>query len=354
MDSLAGPTTCKFNGFLLDMHVRVLFRVDSPTVTTPIPLGSRAFDILCLLVEHRGGLVPKQKIMDAVWPNLVVAENNLTVQISALRRVLDVGLSKGSSIQTIPGRGYRFLPPVTTEPDTARLVAVATPIDAAESRPPAAPQDLKRQERVRRRRRWPRVLAIALLALGLGAGALMGWDLWARIMPSGRAPRLSIVVLPFQNLSGNPAEDYLADGITDDLTSDLSHIPEAFVIARESAYSYKGKATDVRQIGRELGVRYVLEGSVRKLGTTLRVNARLISADTGAHLWSDRFDEDLKDLADGQQRVVARMLGGLGIGMVDIERTRSQPGAAGEPRCLRSHPAGPGIAQLTADTATSG
>ncbi|MEA2743781.1 MAG: adenylate cyclase, partial [Acetobacteraceae bacterium] len=140
-----------------------------------------------------------------------------------------------------------------------------------------------------------------------------------------------LVVLPFQNLSGNPAEDYLADGITDDLTTDLSHIPEAFVIARESAYTYKGKATDVRQIGRELGVRYVLEGSVRKLGTTLRVNAQLVSTETGVHLWSDRFDEDVKDLGDGQQRVVARMRGALGIGMVDIERARS----------LRERPANP-------------
>jgi TolB-like protein len=101
---------------------------------------------------------------------------------------------------------------------------------------------------------------------------------------------LSLVVLPFENLGGNPQDDYLADGITDDLTTDLSRIPDAFVIARGSAYAYKGKATDLRQVGRELGVRYAIEGSMGKLGDVLRVNAQLVAIQTGAHLWADRFD----------------------------------------------------------------
>ena len=137
------------------------------------------------------------------------------------------------------------------------------------------------------------------------------------------APRLSMVVLPFQNLGGDAKDDYLADAITDDLTTDLSRIAGAFVVARESAYTYKGKATDVRQIGRELGVRYVLEGSVRRIGATLRVNVQLISAETGAHLWSDRFDEEISQLAAGQQQIIARMYDTIGFSLVDIESARS-------------------------------
>src|SRR5262249_46889228 len=134
---------------------------------------------------------------------------------------------------------------------------------------------------------------------------------------------LSIVVLPFDNLSGDPRDDYLADGITDDLTSDLARVPSAFVIARQSAYTYKGKPRDVRTIGQELGVRYVLEGSVRRIGSTLRVNVQLISGETGAHLWSDRFDEQISELLQGQEQIVTRMRSELGISMVEIETARS-------------------------------
>jgi TolB-like protein len=133
---------------------------------------------------------------------------------------------------------------------------------------------------------------------------------------------LSLVVLPFQNLSGDPNEDYLADGVTDDLTTGLSHIPEAFVIANASARTYKGKAVDARQIGRDLGVRYVVEGSTRRAGTALRVNVQLISTETGAHVWSDRFDEPIADLAGGQDAILARMRGTLGVSLIEIEVAR--------------------------------
>lgn len=145
----------------------------------------------------------------------------------------------------------------------------------------------------------------------------------AKPEPSFARPRLSIVVLPFELLGGDPADGYLADGITEDLTTDLSHVPGAFVIARGSAYSYRGKATDVRRIGAELGVRYVVEGSVRRLGATLRVNAQLISTETGAHLWSDRFDQPISDLASGQEQIVIRLRAALAIGLTDIEARRS-------------------------------
>ena len=123
---------------------------------------------------------------------------------------------------------------------------------------------------------------------------------------STEAPRLSIVVLPFSNLSGDPSQDYFADGITEDLTSDLSRIAGSFVISRNTAFTFKGKAVDARQIGRELGVRYVLEGSVRRMGGTVRVNAQLIDAGTGAHLWAEQMDVDQSTLATSRTTSASR------------------------------------------------
>jgi adenylate cyclase len=145
------------------------------------------------------------------------------------------------------------------------------------------------------------------------------------------APRLSIVVLPFENLGGDPKDDYLVDGITDDLTTDLSNITNAVVIARNSAYTYKGRATNVKQVGDELGVRYVLEGSVRRLGDVLRINAQLVSTESGAHLWADRFDEPMIDLAAGQEEIVKRLGNALGWELVRVEAARSEKERSNNP-----------------------
>src|SRR5271169_6456800 len=130
------------------------------------------------------------------------------------------------------------------------------------------------------------------------------------------AARLSIVVLPFTNLSSDPSQEYFADGITDNLTTDLSRIRNSFVIARNTAFSFKGKNVDAREIGRELGVRYVLEGSVQREQNRVRVNAQLIDAGSGAHLWADRFEEDVADLFKLQDQVVARLTNSLGYELV--------------------------------------
>ena len=150
-----------------------------------------------------------------------------------------------------------------------------------------------------------------------------------------KAPRLSIVVLPFQNLSDDP-KDYLAEGITEDVTTDLSRVAGMFVIAREFAYAYQGKAIDVRKVGDELGVRYLLEGSVRKLGDTLRVNAQLIATETGAHLWADRFDQKLNDLSAGQEEIVRRIGQTLNVALTDIETARSKRERPTNPDSIRS------------------
>src|SRR5262249_29867611 len=121
------------------------------------------------------------------------------------------------------------------------------------------------------------------------------------------APHLSIVVLPFANLSGDPEQEYFVDGVTESLTTDLSRISGSFVIGRHTAFTYKGKAVDLRQIGRDLNVRYVLEGSVQRGGDRLRVNVQLLDAETGAHLWADRFDKPISDLFDMQDEIVSRL-----------------------------------------------
>jgi TolB-like protein len=143
---------------------------------------------------------------------------------------------------------------------------------------------------------------------------------------STEAPRLSIVVLPFTNLSGDPSQDYFADGITEDLTSDLSRIAGSFVISRNTAFTFKGKPVDVRQIGRELGVRYALEGSVRRMDGTVRVNAQLIDAGTGAHLWSEQMDVDQRTMATSQDNfgIANRLARTLSVELVNVEGRRAQ------------------------------
>jgi adenylate cyclase len=185
---------------------------------------------------------------------------------------------------------------------------------------------LGRRPAITDRRRWIGWgLAAFLVLLGV-AGA---WWMGSRFFPSQRAdsteaPRLSIVVLPFSNLSGDPSQDYFADGITEDLTSDLSRIAGSFVISRNTAFTFKGKAMDARQIGRELGVRYVLEGSVRRMGGTVRVNAQLIDAGTGAHLWVEQMDVDQSTVAlqdnFGIANRLARM---LSVELVNAEGRRA-------------------------------
>ncbi|HYM32872.1 MAG TPA: tetratricopeptide repeat protein [Candidatus Cybelea sp.] len=138
------------------------------------------------------------------------------------------------------------------------------------------------------------------------------------------APRLSIVVLPFANLGGDAEQDYFVDGITESLTTDLSRIPGAFVIARNTAFTFKGKAVDARKVGRELGVRYVMEGSVQTGGNRIRVNAQLIDVETGAHLWAERFDKPRADLFDMQDEITARLARTVGIELVAAEGRRAE------------------------------
>jgi adenylate cyclase len=179
------------------------------------------------------------------------------------------------------------------------------------------------------RARWPALAAA--LALALLAAGTFGWraGFAPRFMATSvddklaNAPRLSIVVLPFENLSGDKEQDYFADGITDDLTTDLSHLRDSFVIARGTAFTFKGKPVDAKEIGRDLGVRYLLEGSVRWSSDKIAVNAQLISTESGAHVWADRFEGERSRLGELQVAFVSRLANSLGVELVKAEALRA-------------------------------
>jgi len=209
----------------------------------------------------------------------------------------------------------------------ASLPEVALPAQSA-----AAPR--------RRPARWVTAAAAGLvLVIGIGAAVwraspqrnvpAVALPTASPQSPAGSAsvavPRLSFVVLPFENLSRDPDQEYFADGITDDLTTDLSRISGSFVIARNTAFTYKGKAVDVKQIGRELGIRYVIEGSVRRAGDQVQVNVQLIDAETGAHLWADRFETDRTNLTEAQSEITGRLARSLNVELVrDVGRRIEQ------------------------------
>jgi TolB-like protein/tetratricopeptide (TPR) repeat protein len=251
-----------FGRFRLDLNRRELFR-DQDSVR----LGSRALDILCVLASARGALVTKDALMEQVWPGVVVEENDIQVHVSALRKALDAEGGDRSFIVTVPGRGYRL---VGSE-DIPRVADVLPPAPA---------------------------LAIP--------------------------DKPSIAVLPFENLSGDPEQEYFVDGMVEEIITALSRIRWLFVIARNSSFIYKGKATDMKQVGRDLGVRYVLEGSVRKGGNRVRITAQLIEAETGMHLWADRFDGSLADVFELQDNVASGVAGVIEPALQAAETMRSR------------------------------
>jgi TolB-like protein/DNA-binding winged helix-turn-helix (wHTH) protein len=339
---LATAGIFEFEEFRLDRQGEGLSRRDEHGVFVPLSIGPRALDVLSVLVQRAGELVSKEEIMAAVWRRSVVENANLTVQISTLRRVLDQGRPEGSCIQTVAARGYRFLPAVTRvgEADERRETRGLRQTRSGNGAPNPAAIDA--QERpsetvglpVSRNRQ--RRLALAGFALTIATLMLAGAAVWwtrlasppasmtenAPALRSLSAPRLSIVVLPFADLSEGGGQQYFADGITDDLTTDLSRLAGVFVIARNTAFTYKDKQIDAKQIGRELGVRYMLEGSVRRSGNQVRVNAQLVDAESGAHLWAERFDHEIGDLFALQNEITSRIANTLGWELIGAETAR--------------------------------
>jgi len=221
--------------------------------------------------------------MAEVWPDTVVEDNNLKVQISAIRKLLRQEPGCSSWLLTVPGRGYRFVAPVERE------VPAATPDETSFAQSP-----------------------------GEAAASL----------PLPDKP--SIAVLPFANMSGDPDQEHVADGIVEDITTELSRFRELFVIARNSSFQYKGRAVDVRQVGRELGVRYVLQGSVRRDPKHLRISVQLVEAMTGVHRWAERYDRDGQGafaVQDEVARTVAAILA-VRVSKAEVERTLLKPAAS--------------------------
>ena len=276
-------TTHLLGPFRLDGEAQILFRGAEPVV-----LGKRAVAVLYALVDQPGIPVSKDALIEAAWPGLAVGENNLAVQIASLRRVLGEAPGGERWIETLPRRGYRFVGP-------SRIAGQGLGDDDAIPDAPGA------------------------------ATAPATPDAPSLTLPA----QPSIAVLPFQNLSGDPEQEYFADGMVEEIITALSRFRSLFVIARNSSFAYKGRSVDIKQVGRELGVRYVLEGSVRRSADRVRTTAQLIDALSGAHLWADRFDGALEDIFDLQDRVAAHVVGEIEprLAHVELARVRRKPTA---------------------------
>jgi adenylate cyclase len=223
-----------------------------------LPLGARAFDMLSFMVANRHRVLTKAEILDAIWPNIAVEESNLTVHVSALRKVLGP-----KALATIPGRGYQFVLPVeenTLVPDTYK--------------PETA---------------FPKVL-----------------------------------VLPFTNTSNVPDQEYFSDGITEDVITDLSKVAALSVVARSTAFTFKGRAVDIAQTARSMNLTHVVEGSVRKSGNRIRINAQLVDGTTGHPIWAERFDRDVTDIFDLQDQITEAIVAALKVRLVPAERLAIQ------------------------------
>ena len=283
MPDLAEPPVLRFDNYLLDRSAGVLLRLHPDGKTRPVSLGGRAFRILCLLVERCGAIVTRQEIMDVVWPDVVVEENNLSVQLSNLRRVLDAGRGLGSCIQTLPGRGYRFLPSVVLSSSRLLEKPIGPPmVQAVISGAVAAPQPSRAEER----------------------------------------PRLSLAVLPF-NKFGDDVDDHAVDAIADDLITELSRYAGLRLTARSSAFAYKSSTVDIMRAGQELGIRYAVEGSLRRQQDTLIINVPLASAESGQQLWAERFTVEADGHSDTADNVLRRIAFLVQLRVFESESARS-------------------------------
>jgi adenylate cyclase len=290
------------------------------------------------LIERNAGLPPEKRIEFRVGLHVgdVVEESdgdlmgdgvNIAARLEGIAKPGTICLSEDAYRQV-----QQRLDLKVTDLGATQLKNIAQPVRVY-SLEVGQPAGTKRTER--KTPSWLALLAVGVAALAILAAA-SAWYLLgtnrvpplaitapAHITSNAAAPaeaaHLSIVVLPFTNLSGDPAQDYFADGVTENLTTELSRIRDSFVIARNTAFTYKGKTIDAKEIGKELGVRYVLEGSVQRDQNRVRVNAQLIDAESGAHLWADRFEEAVADLFKLQDEVVARLANSLGNELVKAE-----------------------------------
>lgn len=257
-----------FEDFEIDTKRRELHRGAELVTITP-----QVFDLLDYLIRNREHVVSKESLIDAIWNGRIVSDAALTTRLNAVRSAIGDSGEEQRLIKTLPRKGFRFIGQVREAQGSA---------GAGAEQPPEPPEP-------------------------------------AMALPD----KPSIAVLPFANLSSDPEQGYFVDGIVEDITMALSRFHWLFVIARNSSFTYKGRNVDVKQIGRELGVRYVLEGSVRKIGSRVRIAGQLIDAETGAHLWAGRFDGALEDMFDLQDDVTSSVVGAIAPKLQREETKRS-------------------------------
>jgi TolB-like protein/Tfp pilus assembly protein PilF len=246
-----------------------------------VPVEPQVFDLLAYLIKNRDRVSSKDDLIAAVWGGRIVSESALTTRINAARCAIGDSGAEQRLIKTLARKGLRFVGAVRVEANPETVTEVGAQ-DAAAQHPKAE-------------------------------------------LPLPNKP--SIAVLPFSNMSGNPEEDYFADGMAEEIITALSRCASLFVIARNSSFTYKGKAVDVRQVGRELGVRYVLEGSVRRAGNRLRFTGQLIDAASGVHIWADRFEGTTSDVFDLQDLFTASIVAAIEpkLQLAEIERQKHKP-----------------------------
>ena len=245
-----------------------------------VAIEPQVFDVLVYLIQHRDRVVSRDDLLASVWGGRIVSESTLSSRINSARSAIGNSGEGQRLIKTLPRKGFRFVGRVREEEGPGRTLDGGTP--AEPPRPALALPD-----------------------------------------------KPSIAVLAFANMSGDPGQDYFSDGITEDIITGLSRFSELFVIARNSSFQYKGKSPDIRQVGRELGVRYVLEGSIRRAGDRVRITAQLIDAVTSAHRWAERYDRELKDVFAVQDEVSRAIVAILvaQVNKAEAERTLLKPPA---------------------------
>ncbi len=293
----------------------------------PVQLEPRAAELLGYLLENPGRIITRDELCEHIWDGKAISDAAISTQIRAVRKALGDDREQQKFVKTHPRRGIRFVGTVERD-ETERTQSDAPPIYPASERKKTIRQ--AHPLTLARSRRLPAALAAAgLFLVVLAAVGIASFG--EKTEDSGIQDRdLSIVVLPFDNLSGDSSKDYLVDAFTEDLVTDLSRIRDAFVISRSTSFTYRGKDVDAAAVAADLGVRYVLEGSVRVHGTTARINVRLIDSATNSHLWSDRYEIGLADFFSVQNNVTGRIASVLRAELRKADLGRQHPEVAGD------------------------
>jgi TolB-like protein/DNA-binding winged helix-turn-helix (wHTH) protein/Tfp pilus assembly protein PilF len=291
-----------------------------------VKLEPKVMDLLVYLARRPGRVVSREELEQAIWAGTVVGYDALTSAIIKLRKAFDDDSRHPRLIETVPKRGYRLIAPVT-EADAAVSPEPAAEAESVHSPEPlteaatVSPPETKSLSAGRNRRRL--IMAALAAAVVVLASLVVAWFTLDRAPPDTvPVPSVSIAVLPFANLSGDPDFEYFSDGITEDIITDLSKVSNLLVIARNSAFAYKNQPLSLKSVAEALRVRYVLEGSVRRSGDDIRINAKLIDAETGSHLWVERYDRHIQDIFAVQDDVTRNIVTSLALTLTDEEKKR--------------------------------